>query len=128
MVVGKRRAVYRLLSTWTLNHLGLSPVASGEDVGISSEPGWQGAIVAEAEVLKWRVKGWQERPFYLHFYDSFPRGSSRESNRCFQNAQQVVPVFHESGPGRPARGSGTSEGRFRDEWQVIPECQQVVLP
>ena len=53
MVVGKRRAVYRLLSTWTLNHLGLSPVASGEDVGISSEPGWQGGIAAEADVAYW---------------------------------------------------------------------------
>ena len=56
MVVGKRRAVYRLLSTWTLNHLGLSQVASGEDVGISSEPGWQGGNVAGAEVPNLRVK------------------------------------------------------------------------
>ncbi|KMT45978.1 hypothetical protein AC070_06330 [Fannyhessea vaginae] len=37
MVVGKRHAVYRLLSMWMLNHLGISTVASGEDVGISSE-------------------------------------------------------------------------------------------
>ena len=72
MVVGKRRAVYRLLSTWTLNHLGLSPVASGEDVGISSEPGWQGGIAAEAGVPKLRVKGWEEMPFELPLYDKFP--------------------------------------------------------
>ncbi|GAA9256969.1 hypothetical protein BTM379_17840 [Helicobacter pylori] len=65
MVVGKRRAVYRLLSTWTRNHLGLSPVASGEDVGISSEPGWQGGTVAEAEVLKRSVKHWEEIAFEL---------------------------------------------------------------
>ena len=72
MVVGKRRAVYRLLSTWTLNHLGLSPVASGEDVGISSEPGWQGGIAAEAGVLKLRVKGWEEMPFELPGMRSSP--------------------------------------------------------
>ena len=71
MVVGKRRAVYRLLSTWTLNHLGLSPVASGEDVDISSEPGWQGGIAAEAGVLKLRVKGWEEMPFELPLYERF---------------------------------------------------------
>ncbi|MCC0740883.1 hypothetical protein KGF49_20625, partial [Clostridioides sp. ZZV14-5902] len=65
MVVGKRRAVYRLLSTWTLNHLGISPVASGEDVGNSSEPGWQGGIAAEEGVLKLRVKGWEAMPFEL---------------------------------------------------------------
>ena len=53
MVVGKRQTVYRLLSTWMLNHLGLSPVASGEDVGISSEPGWQGGNAAEADVADW---------------------------------------------------------------------------
>ena len=72
MVVGKRRAVYRLLSTWTLNHLGLSPVASGEDVGISSEPGWQGGIAAEAGVPKLRLKGWEEMPFELPWYEKFP--------------------------------------------------------
>ncbi len=53
MMVGKRRAVYCLLSTWTLNHMGLSTVASGEDVGISSEPGWQGGNAAEADVADW---------------------------------------------------------------------------
>ena len=72
MVVGKRRAVYCLLSTWTLNHLGLSPVASGEDVGISSEPVWQGGIAAETGVLKLRVKGWEEMPFELPLYEKFP--------------------------------------------------------
>ena len=72
MVVGKRRAVYRLLSTWTLNHLGLSPVASGEDVGISSEPSWQDGIAAEAGVLQLRVKGWEEMPFELPLYEKFP--------------------------------------------------------
>ncbi len=71
MVVGKRRAFYRLLSTWTLNHMGLSPVASGEDVGISSEPGWQGGTVAEAEVLKRPVKHWEEMAFELPLYESF---------------------------------------------------------
>ena len=72
MVVGKGRAVYRLLSTWTLNHLGLSPVASGEDVDISPEPGWQGGIAAEAGVPKLRVKGWEEMSFELPLYEKFP--------------------------------------------------------
>ncbi|WP_213084829.1 hypothetical protein, partial [Neisseria gonorrhoeae] len=67
-----RRAVYCLLSTWTLDHLGLSQVASGEDVGISSEPGWQGGIAAEAGVLKLRVKGWEEMPLELPLYEKFP--------------------------------------------------------
>ncbi len=71
MVVGKRRAVYCLLSTWTLNHLGLSQVASGEDVGISSEPGWQGGIAAEAEVLKRPDKHWEEMEFELPLYETF---------------------------------------------------------
>ena len=62
---------------WNHNHLGVVPIAQGEDVGLSSEPGWQGGIVAEAEALKWRGKVWQERPFDLHFYDSFPVGFSR---------------------------------------------------
>ena len=53
MVVGKRHAVYRLLSMWMLNPLGISAVASGEDVGISSEPGWQGGNAAEADVADW---------------------------------------------------------------------------
>ena len=53
MVVGKRHAVYRLLSMWMLNHLGRSTVASGEDVGVSSEPGWQGGNAAEADVADW---------------------------------------------------------------------------
>ncbi|MBF9641187.1 hypothetical protein IAI27_10870 [Streptococcus pseudopneumoniae] len=53
MVVGKRHAVYRLLSMWMLNHLGISTVASGEDVRISSEPGWERGKVAEADVADW---------------------------------------------------------------------------
>ena len=72
MVVGKRRTVYRLLSRWTLNHWGLSPVASREDVGISSQPGWQDGIAAEAEVLKRRVNCWEERAFHLPLYENFP--------------------------------------------------------
>ena len=72
MVVGKRHTVYRFLSRWTLNHWGLSPVASREDVGISSEPGWQGGIAAEAGVLQLRVKGWEEMPFELPWYEKFP--------------------------------------------------------
>ena len=72
MVVGKRHAVYRLLSMWMLTHLGMRTVASGEDVGISSEPGWQGGIAAEAGVLKLRVKGWEEMPFELPLYEKFP--------------------------------------------------------
>ena len=56
MVVGKRHAVYRLLSMWMLTHLGMSTVASGEDVGVSSEPGWQGGNVQDADVPDWRVK------------------------------------------------------------------------
>ena len=54
-----------------LNHLGLSPVASGEDVGISSEQGWQGRIAAEAEVLKRQVKCLEEMAFELTLYESF---------------------------------------------------------
>ena len=38
------------------SHLGLVPVAEGEDADISSEPGWQGANVAGAEVPNLRVK------------------------------------------------------------------------
>ncbi len=53
MGVGKRLAVYRLLSMWMLNHLGISTVNSGEDVGFSSEPGWQGGNAAEADVADW---------------------------------------------------------------------------
>ncbi len=53
MVVGKRHAVYRLLRVWMLTHLGMSTVASGEDVGVSSEPGWQGGNAAEADVADW---------------------------------------------------------------------------
>ena len=71
MVVGKRHAVYRLLSMWMLTHLGMSTVASGEDVGVSSEPGWQGGTVAEAEVLKRSVKHWEEMAFELPLYESF---------------------------------------------------------
>ena len=52
------------------SHLGLVPVAEGEDVGISSEPGWQGGIAAEAGVLKLRVKGWEEMPFELPLYEN----------------------------------------------------------
>ncbi|GAA9593374.1 hypothetical protein HpHA63_15620 [Helicobacter pylori] len=40
-----------------LNHLGISTVASGEDGGISPEPGWQGGNAAEADVADWLVKG-----------------------------------------------------------------------
>ena len=72
MVVGKRHAVYRLLSMWMLTHLGRSTVASGEDVGVSSEPGWQGGIAAEAGVLQLRVKGWEEMPFVLPWCEKFP--------------------------------------------------------
>ncbi|GAA8934071.1 hypothetical protein BTM235_15290 [Helicobacter pylori] len=72
MVVVKRQAVYRLLSMWMLNPLGISTVASGEDVGISSEPGWQGGIAAEAGVPKLRLKGWEEMPFELPLYEKFP--------------------------------------------------------
>ena len=38
------------------SHLGLVPVAEGEDVDISSEPVWQGGNVAGAEVPNLRVK------------------------------------------------------------------------
>ncbi len=41
---------------WKHNHVGFAPVAEGEDVGISSEPGWQGGNVAGAEVPNLRVK------------------------------------------------------------------------
>ena len=51
--------------------MGLVPVAEGEDVGISSEQGWQGRIAAEAEVLKRRVKRWEEMEFELPLYESF---------------------------------------------------------
>ena len=57
---------------WKHNHVGFAPVAEGEDVGISSEPGWQGGIAAEAGVLKLRVKGWEEMPFELPLYEKFP--------------------------------------------------------
>ena len=56
---------------WKHSHLGLVPVAEGEDVGISSEPGWQGGTVAEAEVLKRPVKHWEEMAFELPLYESF---------------------------------------------------------
>ncbi len=52
--------------------MGLIPIAQGEDVGISSEPGWQGGIAAEAGVLQLRVKGWEEMPFELPWYEKFP--------------------------------------------------------
>ena len=39
------------------SHLGLVPVAEGEDVDISSEPVWQGGNAAGAEVPNRRVKG-----------------------------------------------------------------------
>ena len=42
---------------WKHSHMGLVPVAEGEDVGISSEPGWQGGNVAETEVPNRQVKG-----------------------------------------------------------------------
>ena len=42
---------------WKHSHMGLVPVAEGEDVGISSEPGWQGGNVAETEVTNRQVKG-----------------------------------------------------------------------
>jgi len=54
------------------SHLGLVPVAEGEYVGISSEPGWQGGIAAEAGFLKLRVKAWEEMPFELPWYEKFP--------------------------------------------------------
>ena len=57
---------------WNHNPMGLIPIAQGEDVGISSEPGRQGGIAAEAEVLKLRVKGWEEMPFELPWYEKFP--------------------------------------------------------
>ena len=57
---------------WKHNPVGLAPVAEGEDVGISSEPGWQGGIAAEAGVPKLRVKGWEEMPFELPLYEKFP--------------------------------------------------------
>ena len=57
---------------WNHNPEGLIPIAQREDVGISSEPGWQGGIAAEAEVLKLRVKRWEERPFELPLYEKFP--------------------------------------------------------
>ncbi|GAA9075528.1 hypothetical protein BTM317_15790 [Helicobacter pylori] len=50
---------------WKHNHVGFAPVAEGEDVDISSEPGWQGGTVAEAEVLKRPVKHWEEMAFEL---------------------------------------------------------------
>ena len=71
-MVGEKCIVPLLLNTWLHNHLGLSPDASGEDVGILSERGWQGRIAAEAEVLKLRVKGWEEMPFELPWYEKFP--------------------------------------------------------
>ena len=52
--------------------MGLIPIAQGEDVGISSEPGWQGGIAAVAGVLQLRVKGWEEMPFELPWYEKFP--------------------------------------------------------
>ena len=45
-----------LLSMRKHSHLGLVPIAEGEDVDISSEPGWPGGNVAGAEVPKLRVK------------------------------------------------------------------------
>ena len=60
-----------LLSMWQHNHVGFAPVAEGEDVDISSEPGWQGGTVAEAEVLKRPVKHWEEMAFELPLYESF---------------------------------------------------------
>ena len=45
-----------LLSMRKHSHLGLVPVAEGEDVDISSEPGWQCGNVAGAEVPNLRVK------------------------------------------------------------------------
>ena len=59
------------------NHVGFAPVASGEDVGISSEPGWQGGNVAEAQVLKQPVKHWEEMAFELPLYESFLVCSNR---------------------------------------------------
>ena len=41
---------------WNHNHMGLIPIAQGEDVGISSEPGWQGGNVQDADGPDWRVK------------------------------------------------------------------------
>ncbi|GAA8530238.1 hypothetical protein HpDR58_29220 [Helicobacter pylori] len=41
---------------WKHNHVGFAPVAEGEDVDISSEPGWQGGNVQDADVPDWRVK------------------------------------------------------------------------
>ena len=54
------------------SHLGLVPVAEGEDVDISSEPGCQGGIAAEAGVSKLQPKGWEEMPFELPLYEKFP--------------------------------------------------------
>ena len=52
--------------------MGLVPVAEGEDVGISSEPGWQGGNVAETEVPNRQVKGGKETAFQLPLYEMFP--------------------------------------------------------
>ena len=60
-----------LLSMPKHSHLGLVPVAEGEDVDLSSELGWQGGTVAEAGVLKWPVTHWEERAFELPLYESF---------------------------------------------------------
>ena len=57
---------------WNHNLPGLVPIVEEEDVGFSSEPGWQGGIAEEAEVLKRRVKGWEEMAFELPLYESFP--------------------------------------------------------
>ena len=51
--------------------MGIIPIAQWEDLGISSEAGWQGGTVAEAEVLKRPVKHWEEMAFELPLYESF---------------------------------------------------------
>ena len=66
---------------WKHNHLGLVPVAEGEDVDISSQPGWQGRNVAETEVPNWRAKCRKQMAYQLPLYEMLPghRKSTVES-------------------------------------------------